>query len=350
MAKHDLGDIEAIRVNLESWLRRTLPGMEELVLGELSFPEESGESSVTLILKAENQGQALRYICRMKPRDSQVFQEHDLLLQYQLMELAGENGIPVPPLLGYEADESLVGSDFYLMGFVDGQVPTDKPPYAFGSWVTELGDEERATQWRNGLETLAKIHQIDMSGRDISRLPRAADDEAPARQELDKFNDLVSDDIRDRLGETLLAAVDYLNANAPAQGPRRLCWGDARPGNIIWKDLQPQAVIDWEMASLADPLQEVSWWYWIDYVNSVGLGAQRPGGLPALEEIYQQWHELTGLPVDDAAYYDLFALTRYAIILERKFLAMEQEGMGRIDNFCTPFVEERLAICREQAA
>ncbi len=347
MAKHDLGDMETLRANLESWMRESLPDSQDLQLGDLNFPQESGESSVTLILDAKNRGRDSRYICRMKPRHSEVFDEHDLLLQYQLMEIADKNGIPAPPLLGYEADENLLGSDFYLMGFVDGQIPTDNPPWAFGSWITELSDQERATQWRNGLEVLAKIHCIDTSAYDISRLPRAAADQPPSQHELDKFNALVTRDVRNNMTAPLLEALDYLNANLPADGPRRLCWGDARPGNIIWKDLRPQAVIDWEMASMADPLQEVAWWFWIDYINCVGFGIERQGGLPTLEQVYDQWGELTGLPTDNAAYFDLFAVVRYAIVLEKKFLAMQQAGLDRIDNFATPFVEQQLAVCKK---
>jgi len=346
MAKHDLGDIEAIRANLEGWMRRSLPDSQALTLETPDFPEESGESSVTLILKTDNRGEKARYICRMKPRHSEVFDAHDLLLQYQMMEIAREHDIPVPPLLGYEPDESLLGSDFYLMGFVDGQIPTDNPPWAFGSWVTELSDAERATQWRNGLETLAKIHCIDPERHDISRLPRSAPDQSPVQHEVDKFNKLVTEDVRRNMTGPMLEALEYINAQIPAEGPRRLCWGDARPGNVIWKDLKPQAVIDWEMASLADPLQEVPWWFWIDYVNCVGLGVERPGGLPGLEDILRQWHELTGLPIDNAGYYSLFAVLRYAIILEKKFLAMEAAGLGRIDNFAGPFVEQQLEICK----
>lgn len=343
MAEHDLGDIEAIRVNLQGWMREHLPDAAELTLGELKFPQESGESSVTLILDADNGGTNERYICRMKPRTSEVFDVHDLLMQYQMMEVVRDNDIPVPPLLGYEADESMLGSDFYLMGFVDGQIPTDNPPWAFGSWVTELSDEQRATQWRNGLETLASIHSIDPGQYDLPRLPRSAPHQAPSQQELDKFNAMVTEEERARLAEPVLQALDYLNANLPAQGPRRLCWGDARPGNIIWQDLRPNAVIDWEMASVADPLQEVAWWYWIDYINCVGLGAERPGGLPELQDIYDQWQALTGLPTDHAAYFDLFAVVRYAIILERKFLAMQRAGHDRLNNFVNPFVEQQLA-------
>jgi aminoglycoside phosphotransferase (APT) family kinase protein len=345
MAKHELGDMELIRANLQHWMRATIAGAEQLVLGELSFPETSGESSVSLILKGQNRGESVKYVCRMKPQNSEVFDEHDLLLQYQLMTMVGENDIPMPPLLGLEENESLLGSDFFLMGFVDGQIPADNPPYAFGSWVTDLSEDERGTMWRNGLATLAGIHQIDLDAYDVSGIPVSAKGTSPVQHELDKFNALITDEIRGRMSPILEHALRYINDNAPVDGVRRLCWGDARVGNVIWEDLQPKAVIDWEMACIGDPVQDVSWWYWIDYVNSVGFGLARLSGLPSLGDIYAQWQSLTGLPLDHTDYYDLFALVRYAIILERKFLAMEKAGLGTIENFALPMVEQQLAKC-----
>ena len=347
MAKHELGDMEYLRAQLEQWIRAHVPVADNIELNELSFPESSGESSVSLIINAQNQGKEVKFVCRMKPLNSEVFDEHDLPLQYQLMQLAAANGVPVPPLLGQEQDESLIGSDFYLMGFVDGLIPADNPPYAFGSWVTELGDNERATMWHSGLETLARIHQINLDDHDISGIPASAADASPAGHEIDKFNALITEEIRNRMDPVILEGLEYLNDQAPSTGFRRLCWGDARVGNVIWQNLEPQAIIDWEMASIGDPLQDLSWWYWIDYANSVGLGLERLGGLPSLEEMRAQWHNLTGLSLDHAAYYDLFAVVRYAIILERKFLAMEQAGLGRIENFCVPIVEQQLAACSE---
>jgi len=346
MAKHDLGDMEQIRTKLEGWLRANLPDAENLILGDLKFPEESGESSVTLILKTENNGNEMGLICRMVPPDSAVFADHDLPLQYNLMKMAGENGIPVPPLLGMEEDASLLGSDFYIMGFVDGLIPTDNPPYAFGSWVTELSDDERLTMWQNGVATLAKIHQINLDDYDVSGVRVSPEGQSPIQHEIDKFNTMFSDDIRDRMPPVVAEAMQYINENAPADGDKRLCWGDSRPGNVIWKDLAPAAVIDWEMASIGDPVQDVSWWYWIDYINSVGLGLERLSGLPSLEDIYAQWHSITGLSLEHADYYDLFNITRYAVILEKKFVSMEKAGMGSIDNFVVPYVEQQLAKCQ----
>ena len=88
MAKHDLGDMEQIRAKLEGWLRLNLAGAENLKLGDLNFPEESGESSVTLILKADNNGSERGLICRMVPPESEVFEDHDLPLQYNMMKIA----------------------------------------------------------------------------------------------------------------------------------------------------------------------------------------------------------------------------------------------------------------------
>ena len=345
MAKHDLGDLQKIRANLQDWLAARLPDSTNLVLDEPKFPEESGESSVTLLLTGQCAEAQARFVCRMRPPASQVFDSHDLQLQYRLMEIAAEAGVPVPALLGYEPDASLVGSDFYIMEYIDGQIPTDNPPYAFGSWVTQLKDSERARMWRNGIAAMAGVHRIDIQRYDLPTLPASSPDASPVQHEVEKFEALVTPGLAATLQPQLLDAFEYIKANLPADGPRRLCWGDSRPGNVIWRDLQPVALIDWEMASLADPLMDVSWWFWIDYVNSVGLGAERPGGLPALEQVYEQWHELTGLPVTHGDFYDLFSVVRYAIILERKFDAMQALGMDRIDNFCLPFVVSQHEKC-----
>lgn len=337
MAKKDIGDLEKIRQNLEGWLATRL-NADDLKLDELTFPEESGESSVTLLLSAATANETLRFVCRMKPLDG-LFETYDLWLQYRLMEVAGENGIKVPGLLGFEDDESLLGSDFYVMAFTDGQIPIDNPPYAFGSWVTELSDDQRATMWRNGLQEMAKIHNIDISQYDIPNLPRSAPGQSILRHEIDKFEAMIDDDVRQSMAPILAEALDYVRENAPESGPLRLCWGDSRVGNMIWRDLKPVAVIDWEMASLCDPLLDASWWFWIDYITSVGLGAGRLGGLPDRPELYRQWSELTGLPTDNSLYYDLFNALRYAIILERKFHeAGLAADMGGEKNFASGFV------------
>lgn len=346
MAKQEIGDLEEIRQKIESWMAAKLPDAQGLKLDELKFPEESGESSVTLLLNAKYGGKENKFVFRMEPVDSQVFDSHDLKLQYDLMALIGEAGIPAPEMIGFESDQSLLSSDFYMMNFIDGQIPTDNPPFAFGSWVTELSDQERAAMWRNGLETISKIHLLDMDNYDLPTLPRSEAGQSPVQHEIDKFDAMFVGELRDNAAPELRDAMEFIKDNAPQDGPVRLCWGDCRVGNIIWKDLAPAAVIDWEMASLGDPLMDVAWWFWIDHVNSVGLGLDVVTGLPERADLYKQWHEITGLPIDNSDYYDLFAALRYAIILEKKFVAMKAAGLGEIPNFSVPFVAQMLDICK----
>jgi aminoglycoside phosphotransferase (APT) family kinase protein len=348
MAEQDIGNLDSIRQSIQSWLSTRLPAADALVLNNLQFPEANGESSVTLILDAQLDGAERKFVFRMAPPQAGVFASHDIQLQYRLMEIMAAAGVPVPSLVGYEADASLVGSDFYVMHFVDGQIPNDNPPYAFGSWVTELDDDQRATMWRNGLEVLATIHSLDIGQIQLPTLPRAGPGQSPIQHELDKFESMLGDGLVQQSSPALVEALAYLKDQAPSRCSLALCWGDARVGNIIWRQLAPVAVLDWEMANIGDPLQDVSWWFWIDYINSVGLGAARLKGLPDRATLYQQWHQLTGMPIDNTEYYDLLSVVRYAIIIERKLEIMKAAGMGVFENFAVAFIPELLENCHRQ--
>jgi aminoglycoside phosphotransferase (APT) family kinase protein len=349
MAQQDIGDLEKIRQTIQAWLAANIDNASDVVLADVKFPEASGESSVTLILDATIDGAQHKYVFRMAPPHSEVFDSHDIGLQYRLLEIMAEAGVPVPGLVGYEPNAALVGSDFYVMNFTDGQIPVDSPPYSFGSWVTELDDSQRSTMWRNGLQVLAQVHKVDISRYALPELPRAAAGQSVIQHEIDKFDQMMTPETAEALPPVVLEALDYLKANAPQHGELRLCWGDSRVGNMIWQDLAPVAVIDWEMANLGDPLQDVSWWFWIDYINSVGLGVPRLGGVPDRAETYQQWHQHTGLSIDNTDYYDLFTVVRYSIILERKFASMKAAGMGTIENFAAAYVPDLLKACRAGA-
>jgi len=348
LGKQDVGDLEKIRQGIEAWIQAKRSDRPGLRIAEPHFPEASGESSVTLILEAGWPGAAAeRFVLRMAPSESQVFENHDLLMQYQMMEIMHREGIPAPELVGYEADASLLGSDFYVMGFSEGRIPPDNPPMVFGSWVKdELSAEERSKMWRNGLETLAAIHRIDASKYDLSRLPQAGAGEPILAQEIRTFDSMFKPELRESSDARILEGWEFLVANVPEALDRGLCWGDSRVGNVIFRDLAPVAILDWEMANVSDPRTDLAWWVWIDRCNSEGLGAERMSGLPAPAEIYGQWHELTGRSIDRIEWFELFAVVRYAIVLERKFAAIRAANpeVGEVPNFTAPFIPELMKV------
>ncbi len=347
MGKQDVGDLEEIRKGVEVWMQARLPDRPGLRVGPLEFPASSGESSITLLLAVNwPDGAEERFALRMVPPKSQVFEEHDLPLQVKMMDIMRSEGIPVPPVLGYEADPSIVGSDFYVMRFVEGRVPPDNPPMTIAGWVKEdCTPEQRAALWRSGLETLAAIHRIDASKHDLSRLPCASEGEPLVAQELRKFDSMFSQDLRDSCEPEILEAWQWLMANPPQDGTRRICWGDSRPGNVIFREDRPVAVIDWEMANYADPRSDVSWWVWIDRCNSLGLGLDRLPGIPTPEEIYAQWSKESGLSVEGIEWFELFTVARYAIVLALKFKAFAEsqpDPPPKVENFAARFLPELL--------
>ena len=85
MGEQDIGDLEQIRSGIEAWLASRLPERAGLKIPHLEFPKASGESSVTLLLDTQDDaGGEGRYVLRMAPPRSQVFETHDLLMQFQI--------------------------------------------------------------------------------------------------------------------------------------------------------------------------------------------------------------------------------------------------------------------------
>ncbi len=354
MGEQDIGDLEKIRVAIEGWLQNALPDRHDLAINELKFPMASGESSITLILDTTwSEGGAEKLVFRMAPPTSQVFEHHDLLMQYQMMSLMAKEGLPVPSLVGYEPDTGVLGSDFYVMAFCEGRIPPDKPPFHAAGWLKDdVSAADRQMMWRKGLEVVAAIHRIDLEKYDLSRLPRAAVGEPILAQELRTFGSMFKPALRRDADPLILEGWALLEASVPEDARAALCWGDSRVGNVIFRDSAPVAILDWEMANISDPRTDLAWWIWIDRCNSEGLGFERLAGLPTPGEVYAQWHELTGRKVDGIAWFELFAVVRYAIILELKFIAMREENpeFGQIPNFTVQFIPDLMSAVRGQTS
>ena len=131
----------------------------------------------------------------------------------------------------------------------------------------------------------------------------------------------------------------------PVQGPA-LSWGDARLSNLIYRNFEVVAVLDWEMVSLADPLLDVGWWLFADAALTQGMGADRLPGFPSAAETGRRWSTLTGRSADALAYYELLGGLRFTIIMLR--MGKLLHGMGLVpdtfphDNLISQALEQRV--------
>lgn len=327
-------DLEQDRKNLVEWLRGRRPDAEGLSVTDLVAPGASGFSNDTLLfdLEYQEQGRAHRepMVVRIAPRGFQVFPSYDLGLQFRTMELLAPTDVPVPAVHGLEEDPAVLGAPFYLMGRVEGRVPTDNPPYHIGGWMTEISPAERARIWWGGIEVLTKIHRLDPIATGFGFLDRPELGETPLDQQLTNYERYLEWAARGRSQPTLEAALAWIHQNRPAAGERRLLWGDARIGNIIFGADGPAAVLDWEMVTLGEPNEDLGWAIFVDRHHSEGLESPRLEGFPSYEETVERYESLSGHVVRDLHFWQVFAGFRFGVVMSRIAQQMvEYEAMPK---------------------
>ncbi|MEO3822290.1 phosphotransferase family protein [Actinomadura sp. B10D3] len=325
----DQRDPEVTRRRLTGWLDRHLPGVR---IPPIETPQTSGFSNETLIFDAEWTGDdgAVRrepFVARVAPISYQVFPEPRFEEQYRLMRVLDERtGIPVPPIRWYEPSPDVLGAAFFVMGRVDGRVPTDMPPYHTGGWVTEVPPEERAAMWWSTLEILADLHRLDVRELGLGFLDQPRWGAPGLDQRLNYYEDYLSWAYKGPQ-QTALEALAWLRANRPDEPDEpAVLWGDARIGNVIFRSGAPAAVLDWETAALGAPEEDLAWFMFLDRHHSEGVGAARLDGFPSYAATVARYEELLGRPMRHMAYYEILSGFKFSVIMARIGQAMIDFG------------------------
>ncbi len=325
-------DLEGTRHKLGEWFSRRQG--TEVSVSELNIPAATGMSNVTLLFDIHwrEDGQARSESCvgRLQPEiERPVFPSYDLSLQYRIMESLGEQtDIPVPAMRGLELDTSLLGVPFYVMKKTEGRIPTDMPPYNMDGWMLhETTPEQRQSLWNAGVDTMGRFHLLDHEALGFGDLNQPRRGETPLQQQLRYWRDYLEWGMEGRGHVICEQALQWLEANQPEDEITRLCWGDARIGNLIFdRDCtRVEAMLDWEMAVLGSPQQDLAWYCFVDATFADGLGVPRLPGLPGYRDTVERWQQVTGYAADDFDYYRVFAGMRYGLILSRIMVAQSQE-------------------------
>lgn len=313
---------------LEAWLQERLPDRPGLRVSHGGKPG-SGFSAETTILDATwDGGGSDRFVLRKETPDPPVYPTQvpglttEVDIQYRVMEaVSTHSDVPIAPLLGYEGDPAVLGSEFFVMGFVEGLVPIESPPYPEAGFFTELTPESRSTMLDNGLRALAEIHAVDWRGAGLDWL---AVEGTTAERQLDLWHDYMVRELAGRSHPLYERAHGWLKANVPEEGEPSLCWGDPRPGNVIWRDDAPACVTDFEAASIAPPLVDLGWWLMFD--RTMHAGDERLPGDLSRDEQRRLYEEHVGHAVGDTSWYEVFAAARYCAIVVRVMNRMVDRG------------------------
>ena len=320
-------DLELTQQQLREWLRGKLPGARDLTITDLRGPSETGFSSDTLMFDAQwtdATGAHLEHmVARFKPSGFTVFPTYDIARQFHVMRiLGGHSDVPVPRMRWLEEDEAPLGASFYVMDRVDGRVPTDNPPYHIGGWLQDLTPVEREALWWSGLDAMTCVHRLDWRALGFAFLAQPARGATALEQQLHEYDEYVRWGMERERYPLLARAEQWLHAHRPADEPVAICWGDSRLGNQIFNGITCAAVIDWEMARLGDPVQDLAWWIALDRCFSEGLGVERLAGLPSRDTTIARWETLVGRPARHFDYYEILALYKFTAIMARVSLQL----------------------------
>ena len=346
-------DPELTARQLTDYLARKMPDARDVLVTKVTPPEATGFSSDTLIFNAAWTSAGQRHeqgmVARVRPTGYAVFPEYDIALQYNVVKALGERtDIPVPKVHWLEEDESILGAPFYVMDKVEGRIPGDNPPYHVAGWVTEIEPAERAALWWDGLDVLARIHQLDWKALGFGFLDRKQFGPAGLEQQLNYYDRYFEWAKRGRDNPIAAAAFEWLKSNRPPSSYLGICWGDSRIGNMIFKDGRCMAVLDWEMVTLGDPIQDLAWWLFLDRHHSEGIATPRLEGFPTREETVARYEQLTGRKADSLHYYEIFAGFRFAVIMMRvaqmmvEFEVLPADSDLETNNVVTQLLEKLL--------
>ena len=321
MPTHWKRDLETDGEKFRAWLARTIPGASAVEMTPLSSPTSSGFSNETLLCDASwREGGAPRsesLVVRIQPIGYQVFPEYDMGLQFRTMQLLAKTSVPVPRALWLEArDLSIFGAPFYVMGRVNGRVPTDQPPYHVGGWMLEIAPQERREIFLGGFEAMAKIHALDVDAAGFGFL-RKREFANGLEQELAFYKNFFAWAAQGREQPIAERALAWLEAKKPAGEPDGLVWGDARIGNIIFDGTRVAAVLDWEMVTVGSPEKVLGWAVFLDRHHSEALGVPRLAGFPSYDEAMAHYEAHSGHRVKHLHYYQVFAGFRFAVVMMR---------------------------------
>jgi aminoglycoside phosphotransferase (APT) family kinase protein len=325
-------DLELTRKRLTEWLEAKLVDARDVRLSELTGPGTTGFSNDTVMFDAEYSRDGARHrdalVARIRPSGYLVFPDYDLPRQFRVQKILGNTDVPVARMYWEEPDDHVLGAPFYVMERIQGRIPTDNPPYHIGGWMTEVSPDERAAIWWSGLDVLARIHRLDWKALGFDFLATPERGSNPLDQQLDAYREYLAWAARGKPQPTVEAGLEWLERNKPSQAePVSLCWGDARIGNMIFHDRACVAVLDWEMVTLGNPIQDLGWWMFLDRHHSEGLDSPRLPGFPERAETVERYEASTGMPVRNLEYYEAFAGFRFGVIMIRLAQQMVDYGV-----------------------
>jgi aminoglycoside phosphotransferase (APT) family kinase protein len=299
---------------------------------------------------------------RKKPPGKLVSQTaHKVDREYRIIHALEKTDVPVPKAYCLCMDDSVIGSAFYIMEFLDGRIIQDPS-------IPNVSPQERNAIWKAAIETLAKLHQVDPKSVGLEKYGKHAgfyDRQIATFTTLGKMQGAVKDvetgePVREVPHMEELLAF-FKDKSKQPKDRATLVHGDYKIDNLVFHKTEPRVIgiLDWEMSTIGHPLSDLSCLMEPYTITARTIEPRRNSnpafkpprlleGLPSREELIQWYGQAAGWnPVPDIPWGTAFAMFRNSIIFQG--IAARYAARQASSAEARTFGEERIPvaeICR----
>lgn len=246
---------------------------------------------------------------------------HDVLREYRVID-ALQDELPVPRTLEKCDDHSVIGSEFYLTEFIEGEVIRENEPDRFAT------PEHRRRIGEELIDTLTDIHTVDYEAVGVGDFGRGG---GYLERQVDRMTKQIEWATERTKHEREIPELEevgrWLSANLPSSPTYTLVHGDYTLDNVMFAPETPPelvAVFDWELSTIGDPLADMGWLlvFWRDEgdpdpaIPEVAPTFTEREGYPTRGEFVGRYEDRTGISFGNEAFYRTFALYKIAAACE----------------------------------
>jgi aminoglycoside phosphotransferase (APT) family kinase protein len=303
---------------LLAYLRERMPELEGPLEVE-QFP--AGFSNLTYLVRAGDR----ELVLRRPPFGAKIKTAHDMSREYLILSRLRPVYAKVPRPLLFCEDESVIGAPFYLMERVGGVILRAHLPAG-----ARMSADVMRRLSESFVGNLVEIHSVDYDGAGLGELGRA---DGYVKRQIEGWTKRYFSARTDDVPE-IEKLARWLADSAPNDSGRALIHNDYKYDNVVFapEDLsRVVAVLDWEMATVGDPLMDLgtTLGYWVDASDppewqQLGFGLTALEGNLTRRELVERYARASGRDAGDAVYYYAYGLLKIAVIVQQIYYRYRQ--------------------------
>ncbi len=270
---------------------------------------EGGQSNPTFLL---TQG-GRRYVLRKKPPGKLLPSAHQVDREYRVMKALEHTDVPVPRMICVCTDPSIIGTDFYVMEFMEGRIFRDPQ-------LPELSPAERKAIYESMVDAMAALHKVDYKNVGLEDFGKPGNYfERQIGRWTKQYRGAQTDEV-----EWMENLIAWMPSNIPADDSVTIAHGDFRLENSVYHPSEPRmiAILDWELSTIGHPLADLGYNCMLYHINTPQLGGLvgtdfDATGIPDEQAYVARYCAATGRDrIEDMNFYVAFSVFRLASIVQ----------------------------------